>query len=132
MRLQACGRAMAERGGGRAGTWPGGRAAPGRPEIFWPASRAVRGAVERIRQWLAVEVGPGRLMPWLPVAFGTGILIYFTADHEPALTAALGLLVALVAATLLARKRPVAFPLLLGVAALAAGFATATLKSAGV
>jgi len=95
-------------------------------------SRAARGAAERIREWLAVEVGPGRLMPWLPVAFGTGVLIYFTADHEPALTAALGLLVALVAATFLARKRPVAFPLLLGMAALAAGFATATLKSAGV
>src|SRR2546430_14697426 len=123
---------MAERGRGRAETWRGGGAARGGPEILWRASRAARGAAERIRQWLAVEVGPGRLMPWLPVAFGTGILIYFTADHEPALTAALGLLVALVAATLLARKRPVAFPLLFGLAALAAGFATATLKAAGV
>ena len=30
------------------------------------------------------EVGAGRLLPWLPVAFGLGIAIYFTADREPA------------------------------------------------
>src|SRR2546425_413587 len=38
---------MAEQGGGRAETWPGGRAAPGRREIFWPVrwSRAGRGGV---------------------------------------------------------------------------------------
>ena len=33
----------------------------------------------------------GRLLPWLPVAFGLGIVIYFTAEREPALWAALAL-----------------------------------------
>ena len=28
---------------------------------------------------------PGRLLPWLPVAFGLGIAIYFAAEREPAL-----------------------------------------------
>jgi len=37
----------------------------------------------RLTHWIAVDVGPGRLMPWLPVAFGFGIAAYFTAEREP-------------------------------------------------
>ncbi|MGA8398078.1 MAG: competence protein ComEC, partial [Pseudolabrys sp.] len=40
---------------------------------------------ETISAWAVAEVAPGRLMPWLPVAFGLGIAVYFTADREPAL-----------------------------------------------
>jgi hypothetical protein len=29
----------------------------------------------RIREWAAVEVGAGRLLPWFAVAFGTGIVL---------------------------------------------------------
>jgi competence protein ComEC len=36
-----------------------------------------------VSQWAAAEVAPGRLLPWLPVAFGLGIVAYFTADREP-------------------------------------------------
>src|SRR5262245_43419228 len=71
-------------------------------------------------------------MPWLPIAFGAGILVYFSAEHEPVLLAALALLAILIGATFLARSRPLAFPCLLAVTAMAAGFATATLKSARV
>ena len=39
-------------------------------------------------QWALAEVAPGRLVPWLPVAFGFGIVVYFTADREPAAWAA--------------------------------------------
>ena len=39
-------------------------------------------------QWAAAEVAPGRLVPWLPVAFGFGIVLYFTADREPSWWAA--------------------------------------------
>ena len=39
---------------------------------------------ETISSWATPEVVPGRLMPWLPVAFGFGIVVYFTADREPA------------------------------------------------
>ena len=39
---------------------------------------------ERLRNWAFAEAVPGRLLPWLPVAFGFGIAIYFTAEREPA------------------------------------------------
>ena len=77
-----------------------------------------------------VEVGPGRLVPWLAVAFGCGIVVYFSIDREPLPWAAAALLAATVTATILLRHRPVAFPLALGAAAVAAGFATATVKRA--
>ena len=32
---------------------------------------------ETISTWATAEVTPGRLMPWLPVAFGFGIVVYF-------------------------------------------------------
>src|SRR6185437_9076464 len=73
--------------------------------------------------------GPGRLMPWLPVAFGFGIALYFTAEREPAWWAAAPLAVACAAIAFLARRRPVGFPAALAVAAVAAGFATGTLKT---
>jgi competence protein ComEC len=119
-----------------------GRGAQGRAETFDARRRAVAvwpwrvellpGAREVIARWLVAEVAPGRLMPWLPVAFGFGVVLYFTAEREPAPWAALALALAAAAATLLARARPVAFPLLLGLTAAAAGFATVTLKSARI
>jgi competence protein ComEC len=69
-------------------------------------------------------------MPWLAIAFGLGIIIYFTIDREPASWAATVLLAATVAAAILVRHRPIGFPLALGAAAMAAGFATATIKRA--
>ncbi len=45
---------------------------------------------DTISSWVGAEVAPGRLMPWLPVAFGFGIVVYFTAEREPALWAHLG------------------------------------------
>jgi competence protein ComEC len=107
-------------------------AAGRRPALAWPDGLAglARGAAERARAWAAIEVGPGRLVPWLAIAFGCGIAIYFAIDREPAPWAAGLLLAAAVAATVLARHRPLAFPLALGAAALAAGLATATVKRA--
>ncbi|MEA2906586.1 MAG: competence protein ComEC, partial [Alphaproteobacteria bacterium] len=126
--------ADAGRGRGRAEPWPLGDAGRRHPAWAWPAawSDFARAAAERIRKWASVEVGPGRLMPWLPVAFGTGVVVYFTAETEPLLPAALALALASAAVAVLARKRPVAFPLLLGVAASAAGFATVTWRSAHI
>ncbi|MGP0094583.1 MAG: ComEC/Rec2 family competence protein [Xanthobacteraceae bacterium] len=89
-----------------------------------------RAAAQQIRAWVAVEVGPGRLFPWLPIAYGLGIVLYFTADHEPIGWAACGLSAGSIAAVFLARRHAVALVLLMGAAAAAAGFATATLKAA--
>jgi competence protein ComEC len=71
-------------------------------------------------------------MPWLPVAFGIGIILYFTAAHEPTLWAAVSLALAAAIVAIALRARPVGYPVALAIAAVAAGFATATVKSASV
>lgn len=71
-------------------------------------------------------------MPWLPVAFGAGIALYFAAEREPSAWAAAALALACVVSAMLLRRRPVAFPLALAFTALAAGFAVATLRSASI
>ncbi len=47
-----------------------------------------------LSEWAIAEVAPGRLLPWLPVAYGFGIVVYFTADREPASWAAAALALA--------------------------------------
>src|SRR5947199_2222672 len=115
---------------GVAGTWPPrGRAQAGGIAPFgfvaWPP------LIAKLREWIRAEAGAGRLLPWIPVAFGTGIAFYFTADHEPVLPVAAGAAAILgLAALLLRRKR--LFPVAVMIAAVAAGFATATWKTARV
>lgn len=108
--------------------WPTG----GGRLLAWPDRLAGFGRLlgEKLRAWALVDVGPGRLVPWLAIAFGLGIVLYFTADREPAVWAAIVLLIATVVGACLARHRPIAFPLALAFAAAAAGFATATIKRA--
>src|SRR4051812_49165332 len=79
---------MAERGGypgrtqGYAGTWPPREAA--RAGGFAPSGLSAWSSfIEKLRTWIRAEAGAGRLLPWVPVAFGAGIAFYFTADHEP-------------------------------------------------
>jgi competence protein ComEC len=96
------------------------------PDGIVDAAGSLRGLPS---EWIAAEVAPGRLMPWLPVAFGFGIVAYFSADREPAWWAATALAMAGLAITALARHRPIGFPIVLGLTAIAAGFATATLQT---
>ena len=117
---------------GQAATWPP-RAPPGYGPAFpWLGGRPWFAAAPfaYVRLWLAKEVAPGRLIPWLPVAFASGILVYFAAQHEPIVVPAPALAIAFVLAAILARARPVTFPLLVAAAAACAGFATITVKSA--
>jgi competence protein ComEC len=122
---------MAERGKARerAAVWRPWAAGRGRAPVWldwlndWLGQTA-----ERLRDWAAAEVAPGRLVPWLAVAFGLGVILYFTAEREPALWAVALLFLASVTGAVLARQRPAAFPLMLGAAALAAGFAGGALK----
>ena len=66
--------------------WPG---AGDRPMPAWPdVAGLARPLGERLRAWALADVGPGRLVPWLAIAFGFGIILYFTADREPQLWAA--------------------------------------------
>ena len=96
------------------------------PDGIVDAAGSLRGLLSG---WIAAELAPGRLMPWLPVAFGFGIVAYFSADREPAWWAALSATVTGFVLTLLTRHRPIGFPLVLGLTAIAAGFATATLQT---
>jgi competence protein ComEC len=113
----------------RAGTWPTREVArpAGMPYLFgwWPA------LVARLREWVRAEAGAGRLLPWIPVAFGSGIACYFAADREP-----VAWLTALIAAGMCALalwlRRHRAFAPVALLAAVAAGFATATVKTAWI
>ena len=120
-------------GRGRTETWPPGGAKRPRA-LAWPRPLVgfAQTQAERLRQWAFAEAAPGRLLPWLPVAFGLGIAIYFTAEREPVWWAAVALTVVLAAIAFVARRRPVAFPVTLALAVAATGFATATLKSAHI
>jgi competence protein ComEC len=116
---------------GYAGTWPP-RAAAAQAGGYAPSDfRAWSSLVETLRGWARAETGAGRLLPWVPVAFGTGIAFYFAADHEPVLAAAAVIAITLCAAAFLLRRHKV-FPVAVMLAAAAAGFAMATWKTARV
>jgi competence protein ComEC len=124
-----------ERSRARAKTWAPSADTARRPAgVLLPdgivdAAGSLRGLLS---EWIAAEVSPGLLMPWLPVAFGFGIVAYFSADREPAGWAAAALSIACLVVTVLARQRPVGLPLMLGLTTIAAGFATATLQTARI
>ncbi|MFT4120583.1 ComEC/Rec2 family competence protein [Bradyrhizobium sp.] len=115
---------------GIAGTWPTGRAVPAgglAPAALdlWPRLAGILGA------WVRAEAGPGRLLPWVPVAFGGGIALYFSADHEPVLWVAAATAFALALGAVLLRRSRLLGPAVM-VAAVAAGFAMATWKTARI
>jgi competence protein ComEC len=117
---------------GRAEAWRPSIAAGRRPVWAWPEaiSGLARGVARKIREWVEAEVAPGRLVPWLAIAFGCGIVVYFSLDQEPAPWATAVLLLATITTAILVRHRPIAFPAAVGAAVLAAGFAVATGKRA--
>jgi competence protein ComEC len=119
--------------GARAGTWSGPWPWPvgnvGRPcGVTWP--RANFAPKTQLRQWVAQEVAADRLLPWLAVAYGLGIVIYFTAEREPAWWAATTLAAACAVGAMLLRRNLAALIIGLFVFAIAAGFAAATVKTA--
>jgi Domain of unknown function (DUF4131)/Competence protein len=92
-------------------------------------TNATRRLQERMSAWVAAETAPGRLLPWIPVAFGFGIVAYFAADREPAWWASIVMAIAAIVAAYLARRRAIAFPLAVALAAAGSGFAAATLQT---
>jgi competence protein ComEC len=127
---------MAERGGssgrtqGYAGTWPPRTAV--QAGGFAPSGfGAWSSFIERLRAWIRAEAGAGRLLPWVPVAFGTGIAFYFAADHEPVASVTAVAATAFGVAAFLLRRQKI-FPIAVMIAAMATGFATATWKTARI
>jgi competence protein ComEC len=112
---------------GYAGTWPP-RGAAQAGGLAPSGVNAWSSLIKRLREWVAAEAGAGRLLPWVPVAFGAGIAFYFAADHEPVapVTAIAAIGLSLAAFWL---RRQKLFPLVVMIAAIAAGFATATWKT---
>src|SRR5437868_13350228 len=118
---------------------------PGRTQGFagtWPPRDAVRAGslapsslgawppfIDTLRKWIRAEAGAGRLLPWVPVAFGTGIAFYFSADHEPVAFVTVLVAMGLCVSAFLLRRQKV-FPIGVMIAAIAAGFAAATWKTA--
>ncbi|MBN8959971.1 MAG: ComEC family competence protein [Rhizobiales bacterium] len=113
----------------KARTWP----TPGgvRTAAIFPERLTVSPLVARLREWLRAEAGDGRLLPWLPIAFGIGIALYFSADREPVAWVTAFVAVVLFGAAFLLRHRK-AFAVTLMLAAIADGFAVASLKTAWV
>src|SRR6266481_2316665 len=127
---------MAERGRapgrtqGYAGTWPPREAA--RAGGFAPSGFGEWSSLlETLRAWVRAEAGAGRLLPWVPIAFGAGIAFYFGADHEPVAWVTAVAAIAFCAAAFLLRRQKI-FPIAVLIAAMAAGFAVATWKTAWV
>ncbi|MDO8535014.1 MAG: competence protein ComEC, partial [Xanthobacteraceae bacterium] len=79
---------------------------------------------------LRAEADAARLAPWLPVAFGIGILLYFAAPAEPLLWAPLTSVAGFGVIAWISRERPFAFAVALALAAVAAGFSAASLRAA--
>jgi competence protein ComEC len=57
---------------GYAGTWPP-RDAARAGGIAQSGFGAWSSLIDKLRAWICAEAGAGRLLPWVPVAFGTGI-----------------------------------------------------------
>ncbi|WP_375453353.1 ComEC/Rec2 family competence protein [uncultured Methylobacterium sp.] len=109
---------------------PAGRALAARAAGRFP-SPAVLGPA--LRDWvvggLAVEAGQRRLFPWLAVAFGAGILMFFTAtDGVPSPLAPLLAAGACVAVTPFLGARPLGLAVALGLVAAFLGFAAGALR----
>jgi competence protein ComEC len=113
----------------RARTWPIGGARPLAGAVR-PHSGFLIGA--HLRKWAAAEIAAGRLLPWLAVGFGFGIVLYFTADREPMWWAPTALAAACATGAVLMRRHAGAFVLALGLFAIAAGFAVATIHTARI
>ena len=115
---------------GRVASWPlGGR----RAAVWgWPVGlpRFAQNLQSTLTGWVLADVAPGRLLPWLPVTFGAGIALYFSAEREPSTWASVILLLVCTTLSVLLRRRAMAFAIALAFTASAAGFATATLRAA--
>jgi competence protein ComEC len=93
----------------------------------------IAAAIGRLRkragEWVQAEVAPGRLLPWLSVTFGVGLVIYFSVDREPVWWMTVPLALAGSSFAVLVRNRRFGFPLALAFAAMTMGFAVATVHT---
>jgi competence protein ComEC len=118
------------RGRARTTTWQPRGVSAG---VAQPSASELPDHVRRILEWLrltlAQEAARAQLLPWIAVAYGAGIVLYFTAEHEPLVDVVAPIAAAgCVVAFLIRRTRFYAAATLS--AAVVAGFATATVRTA--
>lgn len=101
-----------------------GLAGPTGLSDFWRRCR------ETAKRWWAIDTAPGRLFPWLPVAYGIGIVFYFAVPREPAVWAVTVLAVMSFAFIYAARNRSLGFSIVLALSTAAIGFSFVTIKTA--
>ena len=94
-------------------------ARPTAPQLPWR---------DTLTAWLLREVEQRRLFPWIAVAFGLGILLFFAAEGRPSLWAPVTGALLSIGAAILLRGKPVAFGAAIGLAALFAGFAAGVVR----
>jgi competence protein ComEC len=100
----------------RIGARPVGR---GWPALGWRAP---------VADWLILELERRTPFPWIAVAFGLGVLLFFQADGRPALWAPVAGFLAATAAAVALRRRVLAFMGAVGCAAAFAGFTAGLLR----
>lgn len=121
---------MVERGRDRVrtDTWPhseaGSRLAG--PSLLLQKTRLLQ---RWLRTLILAEAAQAQLLPWIAVAFGVGIVLYFAADREPVLAIIIPVAVLAGGVAFLARRSRV-FSIAIIIAALFAGFAVATVRTA--
>jgi len=117
------------RAGARTTTWqPRGAAAGQLQPSVGQLSDYFRRALEWLKLTLADEAARAQLLPWLAVAYGAGIVLYFTAEHEPQVSVVAPIAAAgCVVAFLVRRSR--FYPAAVLTAVAVAGFATATVRT---
>ncbi len=110
-----------------------GKASPGRVLAGARDTLAARIGLSRpgalFAAALETEWEERRIFLWLPVAAGTGVLLYLAADQEPVLWLPLALAFGAGLLAVVTRHKPVPFCLAIGLLALCAGFVSAELRS---
>ncbi|MBZ6076929.1 ComEC/Rec2 family competence protein [Microvirga puerhi] len=97
----------------------------------WPVPINFPDVPAWIGREFAIDVAQRRLFPWIAVSFGLGIVLFFQAE-EPALWAPLVCFVLSLMAAWFARRSLPALALLIGLAALSAGFAAGVVRTRSV
>lgn len=78
---------------------------------------------------VTLEIERRRLFNWLPVFMGIGVLLYFSADREPALWAPLVACLSCAVAAVSLRHRPVIFAVTVALCAVFAGFSASVIRT---
>ncbi len=115
----------------RAWTWPRERVAAFAGISRWPnLEQFAQRLAHAFRAEIAAEAAPGRLLPWAPIAFGFGVVVYFAAEREPSWIAATAVAAGAATAAFLVRRQTTMFAGAMLIAAAALGFGVASIKSA--